>query len=51
MGLIKMVNENKIKQMLMKRRNEMDLEEFDKHLRNTNRLYGTNFKTDEFIKI
>lgn len=29
----------------------MDLEEFNVHLKNTNQMFGTNFKVDEFIKI
>ena len=46
-----MVNEKKVKQMLMKRRNEMDIEEFETHLKHTNRMFGTYFKVDDFIRI
>lgn len=46
-----MINEKKVKQILMKRRNEMDIEEFETHLKNINRLFGTSFKVDDFIKI
>lgn len=44
-----MVNTQKVKQILMKRRDEMDLEEFEKHVRNTNHMFGTHFKADDFI--
>jgi hypothetical protein len=43
-----MVDEQKVKQILARHKDEMDLEFFEKHLQDINRMFGTNFKAEDF---
>lgn len=45
-----MVDKNKVKQIIMKHCDELNLEDFEKYVRKMNRMFGTEFKVDNFIR-
>ncbi len=48
-GRISEILRLKVKDILLKRCDKMQPEDFARHLDNVNRIFGTNFKVDEFI--